>query len=322
MVATAERPGIVLGFRFAARTREIYGTKYELFGPLDRPDAALVTPEMAAKARALVTVGSLPVDDALLAALPHVRLVCCYGTGYERVDLAAAKRRGVAVTHSPGANAPDVADMAMALLLSSTRNVARADRVLRAGNWKHRVSGSFGIPAGLGGGKLGILGLGAIGELIARRARGFDMEIGYHNRRRRDDVDYRYLDSAMALAEWCDYLMVACRADASNRHTVDAELLRALGPRGHVVNISRGSMVDEAALADALEGGVIEGAGLDVFENEPAIHPKLMVQERVVLTPHLGGGTDRAVAAMTDMVMRNLEAHFAGRPLVSPVPMP
>ncbi|HYM29688.1 MAG TPA: 2-hydroxyacid dehydrogenase [Candidatus Cybelea sp.] len=318
--AASARPCILLGFGFAGRVREAFTQRFDVLGVIERPDPALVTAEWAARARGLVTMGSIGATDAFMAALPQVSIICCYGTGFERIDTAAAKRRNVVVTHSPDVNAPDVADLAMGLLLASARRVAVADRFVRAGQWTARVPGRFGHIAGLGGGRLGVLGLGAIGSRVATRAAAFDMEIGYHNRRRRSDVAWRYFDSALALAEWCDYLVVACRADDSNRHMVDARLLRALGSRGHLINISRGSVVDEAALADALEARLIEGAGLDVFEQEPKVHPKLLALDNVVMTPHLGGGTERAIAAMTGLVIGNLEAHFAGGAALTPVP--
>jgi glyoxylate reductase len=311
---------LLLGFGFARQVREAFAAEFAIVGSIAQPAAALVTPDMAARTRALVTAGSIGADAALIAALPNVSIICCFGSGFERIDLAAAKRRGITVTHSPDANAADVADMAMALLLASTRRVARADRFIRAGKWDVRLAGRFGAIAGLGGGKLGVLGLGAIGARVATRAAAFEMEIGYHNRRRRDDVAYRYFATPLALAEWADYVVVACRADASNYRLVDATFLRALGPRGHLVNISRGSVVDEAALAEALATDVIEGAGLDVFEHEPPVHPRLPELENVVMTPHLGGGTERAMRAMTDLVLRNLRAHFSGRTAVTPVP--
>ncbi|TXL71048.1 2-hydroxyacid dehydrogenase [Vineibacter terrae] len=315
------RPGILLGYTFTRAARDAFGAAFDIVGALPKPEPNLVTPDMAARARALVTVGSMGASDALMAALPQVSIICCYGTGFERIDLQAARQRNVAVTHSPDVNAADVADMAMALLLAASRRVVLADRFIRAGKWDKRVSGLFGPIAGLGGGRLGILGLGAIGTRVATRAAAFDMEIAYHNRRRRDDVPYRYLETPMALAQWADYLVVACRADDSNRHLVNADFLRALGPRGYLVNVSRGSVVDEAALADALANNVIEGAGLDVFEQEPPVHPRLPALENVVMTPHLGGGTERAQRGMTDLVLRNLKAHFAGQKLITPVPM-
>ena len=313
------RPEIVLGFAFGGRIRAEFERRFEVLGVIERPDPALVTPAMAARARGLVTMGSLPTGDALMAALPNLSIICCYGTGYEGIDLAAARRRNVVVANSPEVNAPDVADMAMALLLASARRVAQGDRFIRAGRWTARDSGWQGPVAGLGGGKLGILGLGAIGARVATRAAAFDMEIAYHNRRRRDDVPWRYIETPMALAQWCDYLVVACRADESNRHLVNAAMLEALGSRGHLVNIARGSVVDEAALAPALATNVIAGAGLDVFEREPEVHPALRTLENVVMMPHQGGGTARAMRAMADLVMRNLEAHFAGKGALTPV---
>ena len=313
------RPEIVLGFAFGGRIRAEFERRFEVLGVIERPDPALVTPAMAARARGLVTMGSLLTGDALMAALPNLSIICCYGTGYEGIDLAAARRRNVVVANSPEVNAPDVADMAMALLLASARRVAQGDRFIRAGRWTARDSGWQGPVAGLGGGKLGILGLGAIGARVATRAAAFDMEIAYHNRRRRDDVPWRYIETPMALAQWCDYLVVACRADESNRHLVNAAMLEALGSRGHLVNIARGSVVDEAALAHALATNVIAGAGLDVFEREPEVHPALRTLENVVMMPHQGGGTARAMRAMADLVMRNLEAHFAGKGALTPV---
>jgi lactate dehydrogenase-like 2-hydroxyacid dehydrogenase len=312
------RPGVLLGFPFAGQVRQTFERHFDLLGAIERPDPALVTPAMAARAQGLITMGSLRTGEALMAALPKLSIISCFGTGFEGVDLADARRRGIVVTHSPDVNAPDVADLAMALLLASARRVAQGDRAIRAGKWTAR-GGWLGPVAGLGGGRLGIIGLGAIGTRVAARAAAFEMEIAYHNRRRRDDVPWRYVETPMALAEWCDYLVIACRADASNRHMVNAALLQALGPRGYLINISRGSVVDEAALAEALENHTIAGAGLDVFEEEPRVHPKLLTQETVVMTPHQGGGTARAVRAMTDLVIRNLETHFAGGQALTPV---
>ena len=315
----SERAEIVLGFAFGGRIRAAFEERFEVLGVVERPDPALVTPAMAARARGLVTMGSLPTGEAFMAALPKLSIICCYGTGYEGVDLAAARQRNISVANSPEVNAPDVADMAMALLLASARRVVQGDRFIRAGRWTAREGGWQGPVAGLGGGKLGILGLGAIGTRLATRAEAFDMEVAYHNRRRRNDLPWRYVETPMALAEWCDYLVVACRADESNRHLVDAPMLRALGPRGYLVNVARGSVVDEAALAHALANKVIAGAGLDVFEHEPQVHPALLTQETVVMMPHQGGGTARAMWAMADLVMRNLEAHFAGKGALTPV---
>jgi phosphoglycerate dehydrogenase-like enzyme len=224
------------------------------------------------------------------------------------------------VTHGADANAPDVAEMAIGILLASTRRIVRADKMIRRGDWTKRIPNRFGAIAGLTGGKLGILGLGAIGMEFAKRAKGFDVEIGYCNRNKRSDVDYAYFANVMALATWADYLVVCLRSDASNRHIINAAVLKALGPRGHLVNISRGWAVDEAALADALRNNVIEGAALDVFDEEPYAGQELLPFENLVMTPHFGGGTEHAQRRMTSLVRQNLDAHFAGKPVVSPLP--
>ena len=219
---------------------------------MDKPDPALVPAAAAPHVQALVTTGSVGASDALMASMPRLSLICCYGTGYERIDLAAARKRNIMVTHGADANAPDVAEMAFGVLLASTRRIVRADKMIRRGDWTKRIPNRFGAIAGLTGGKLGILGLGAIGMEFAKRAKGFDVEIGYCNRNKRSDVDFAYFPNVMALATWADYLIVCLRSDASNKHIINAEVLKALGPRGHLVNISRGWAVDEAALADAL----------------------------------------------------------------------
>ena len=318
--AAETRPAILLGYRFNPTLLGELGKRGELLGPMERPEAACVPAGAAERAKVLVTVGSYVMDAKLLDALPNLGLVACMGSGYDGIDVEAVRRRGVRVTHSPEANASCVADLAIGLLVATTRRIAFGDRYVRAGKWLARGQGQYGRIGGLGGRRLGILGLGGIGLRIARRAEAFDMEIGYHNRSRRDDVAYSYLPSAVALAEWCDHLMVALRADGSNRHVIDEDVLRALGPQGHLVNISRGSAVNEAALARALRDGTIAGAALDVFEQEPKVPAELLQLENIVLTPHLGGGTERAMAAMAGMVLSNVDAFLQGRKLVSPIP--
>jgi len=315
----SERPIILTGFTFTKSTLATFSECYEIAGHMDKPDPALIPPEAAPHVQALVTTGSVGASDALMAAMPRLSLICCYGTGYERMDLEAARRRNIMVTHGADANAPDVAEMAMGIFLASTRRIVRADKMIRRGDWTKRIPNRFGSIAGLTGGKLGILGLGAIGLEFARRAKGFDLEIGYCNRNKRSDVDFQYFPDVMALATWCDYLVVCLRSDSSNKHIINAEVLKALGPRGHVVNISRGWAVDEAALADALRNNVIEGAALDVFDEEPYEGTELLELDNLVMTPHFGGGTGHAQGRMTALVKANLDAHFAGKPVVSPV---
>jgi lactate dehydrogenase-like 2-hydroxyacid dehydrogenase len=294
--------------------------RYEIAGQMEKPTPAHIPAGTAGKVQAIVSTGSVGLSAALMDALPRLSLFCCYGTGYERVDLAGARKRNIMVTHGADANAPDVAEMALGLLLASTRRIVRADKMIRRGEWTKRIPNRFGPVAGLTGGKVGILGLGAIGMEFVKRIKGFDVEIGYCNRNKRSDVDFRYFANVMELATWCDYLIVALRSDASNRHIINKDVLKALGPRGHVLNISRGWAVNEADLAEALRNNVIEGAALDVFDEEPYEGTELLGLDNLVMTPHFGGGTEHAQRRMTSLVCRNLDAHFSGKPVVSPVP--
>lgn len=300
---------------------EQLASQYAVLGPLQPPftaAAAALPYAEAARVQALVTMGITDTTRAAIASLPGLRLICCLGSGYEGVDLAAARERGIPVTHSPGANAASVADLALALLLASVRGMFGASATLHSGEWENKGRRRRG-GRGLTGRRLGIYGLGSIGEKIARRAAAFELEVGYHNRKPRNDVPYPYFASLLELATWADVLMISVRADASTRHAVDATILRALGSDGHVVNIARGSAIDEAALIEALRDGVIAGAGLDVFEHEPMVPAALRALPNVALTPHIGGDTEEALAAMSAMVLANLAAFFAGRPVLNPV---
>jgi len=299
-----------------ARLRE----DYELLGPMDRasPDAL---PPGAETARVLLTVGGWRTDAALIDALPNLGLVACYGTGIEGVDQAHAKARGVLLSNAADANATAVAEFAVGLMIASVRQIGKGDRFIRSGRWLGNAVERMPIVPGLAGRKLGIYGLGAIGARIATMASAFGMEIGYHNRSKRSGLPYLYQDSLLGLADWSDVLMVAVRASAETRHAVNAGVLQALGPKGHLVNISRGIAVDEAALCEALETGVIAGAGLDVFENEPNVSDRLKAIDNVVLTPHIAAMADSAQAAQQELLLRNLEAFFAGKPLPSGVPL-
>jgi len=268
----------------------------------------------------LITVGTVPTSAATMALLPALRLVCCLGSGYEGVDTAAARARGIVAAHSPAANASAVADIALGLMIASVRRMFDANAFMLRGEWTGNTVWRSRPVVGLTGRRAGIYGLGAIGERIARRALACEMEVAYHSRRQRADVAYPYFDTLLELATWADVLVVAIRADGSNRHTVDAGVLKALGPRGHVVNIARGAVIDEAALIAALTDGTIEGAGLDVFEHEPDVPAALLALPNVALTPHIGGASEDAQAAMQAMVLANVDAFLAGRPVPTPVP--
>ncbi|WP_370155172.1 2-hydroxyacid dehydrogenase [Ferrovibrio sp.] len=311
---------LLLMVQVPAAFRDRMAARFEILGPFDRHPAAALTPDQAGRVKAIVTFGSLVSDAALFDAVPHAKLVCCWGTGFERVDRAAAQARGITVTHNPGANATAVADHAMALMLASIRRVIPTDRFLRTGAWQGNAKTRQVPVRGLTGRRVGIYGLGAIGAKVATRCAAFEMEVGYCSRSRRDGMAYAYFPTLLELAGWADVLVVAARADAVTRHSVNAGVLRALGPDGHVVNIARGSIIDEAALIAALEQKVIAGAGLDVYEHEPAVPEALRALENAVLTPHTGAGTLEARDAMLDMTVANIEGFFdAGRAL-TPLP--
>jgi lactate dehydrogenase-like 2-hydroxyacid dehydrogenase len=288
--------------------------RYDLLGPLT-PGAGL--PEGAAATRALLTIGGMRTDAALMDALPALGLIVCFGTGYEGVDRAAAAARGIVVTNAGDANAGAVAEFALGLILATARRIVAADRFVRSGRWQGHAIERLPTLPGLAGRRLGIYGLGAIGSRIAQRAAAFEMEIAYHNRSPRSDVAYAYVPSLLELADWADILVVSARAGPANRHAVDAGVLAALGAEGHVVNVSRGLAIDEDALCDALERGVIAGAALDVYEREPEVSERLRALDNVVLTPHVAANAVSAMDAQRRILLANVDAWFGGAPLVN-----
>lgn len=283
---------------------------------LTRAGRDAVPDEIAAHARALITSGLDGAPAALIARMPKLEIITVNSVGYDLVDMPSALARGIAVTHTPNVLTDDVADLAIGLMLMTSRRLAQADRFVRAGRWLH---GTFPVSGKVSGKRLGILGLGRIGQAIATRAEGFGMDILYTDRAALDSP-YRFLPDLVSLARESDFLMVATSAGPDARHMVNATVLEALGPEGILINIARGSVVDEMALVAALEAGVIAGAGLDVFEHEPAVPPALFGRDDVVLLPHIASSTRETRRQMGRLVIANLEAWFAGRKLVTPTP--
>lgn len=314
------KPTILMVPRMPDALVERLRESYVVLGPMEHSTIDAL-PAGASEAEALLTMGSLSTDATLIDALPKLKLICCYGTGIEGVDRVHAKARGIVLGNAGEANAASVAEFAMGLVLATARRIPQADRYVRAGRWQGNSVQRMPSVPGLAGRRLGIYGLGAIGSRIARRAEAFEMEVGYHNRSRRSEMPYLYHDTLLGLAAWADILVVSARASADNRHAVDAAVLKALGPSGHLVNISRGIAVDEDALCTALETGVIAGAALDVYENEPHVSDRLKALDNVVLTPHIAAASHSAQAAQQEVMLGNLQAFFAGRPLLSPVPL-
>ena len=273
--------------------------------------------KVAPAIRGIAASGESKVPQALIEQLPALEIISVMGVGYDGVDVAAAKARNVVVTHTPNVLNDDVADLALALMLSVARTIPKADRFVRSGGW---LDGPLPLARKMSGARLGIVGMGRIGQAIAARALAFGMSIAYTARSAKTDLPYRYFPTAAALAAESDFLVVITPGGAGTRKLIDAAVLKALGPNGYLVNVARGSVVDEAALIAALEKGEIAGAGLDVFEDEPRVPEALRKLDNVVLTPHVGSATGQTRRAMADLAFANLAARFEGRALPSPVP--
>ncbi|WP_454619651.1 2-hydroxyacid dehydrogenase [Bradyrhizobium cenepequi] len=307
---------VLIYSRFPKAQLQRFGERYELLNAAGKRPNEVFSAEELAGVRALITAGgSGRLGADAMDMLPKLGAIICYGTGYDGIDLVAAAKRNIVVGNSPGANAASVADIAVTLMLAAVRRLPVADNYVRSGDWAGAKPSPMMRPqAGMRGRKVGIYGMGEIGRKIAARVAAFETEIGYFSRSRHD-VPYQYFSSLEALADWCSILMIAVRAGSDNKHAVDAGILRRLGSDGFVVNISRGSVIDEAALVTALSEQIIAGAGLDVYATEPHAPDALTALPNVVLTPHIGGHTLESHVAMQDCVLANLDAFFAGKPL-------
>jgi len=280
--------------------------------------AHILDPEAFTKVSAFVGVGSAAkVDRKLLAMFPNVKMISIFGVGYDGIDVAAAKERGIQVTHTPDVLTDDVADLAMGLILSIGRRIPQSDKFVRNGDW---VSEPFTMTHKVTGTRLGVVGLGRIGQAIAKRAAAFDMTIAYTGRRAKTNAPFRYYPTASELAANSDYLVVAVPGGDDTKNMINAQVLKALGPKGIVINIARGSVVDQTALIQALKDKSIAGAGLDVFWDEPNIDPQFFKMHNVVLTPHNGSNTHETRRAMADLALANLKAFFEERPLLTLIP--
>jgi lactate dehydrogenase-like 2-hydroxyacid dehydrogenase len=278
------------------------------------PDAfALAAPRI----RGIAGSGESQVSRELIAKLPALEIISVFGVGYDRYDVVAARERGIPVTNTPDVLTDDVADLGIALMLAIARTVPQADKYVREGEWPN---GAMPLARKVSGARLGIVGLGRIGSAIARRAEGFGMSIAYTSRNKVAESPYAYYPTPAALAAEVDFLMVITPGGAGTKGLINAEVLKALGIKGYLINVARGSVVDEAALIDALQNKAIAGAALDVFENEPHVPVALRAMNNVVLTPHVASATWQTRRAMADLALGNLQAHFAGKPLLTPVP--
>lgn len=305
----------------AARAAALTAAGYRVYEATNYPSREAAMRDAGDSVKVVLTNGRGGLTAAEMDLLPKLEIICTVGAGYEAVDVAAARQRGIVVAHSPGANATAVADSAMMLLLAAVRHVRAADRHVQAGAWQDQWRVNTQIVFGK---RLGVLGLGNIGGRIAyRAARGFDMAVGYFTRHAVADSPYRHFGNLIEMAQWADYLVAATPGGAGSRHLINAEVLAALGPKGYVVNVGRGTVVDTQALIEALRAKDIAGAGLDVLEGEPGVPlllPALLQLDSVVVTPHCAARAPESQTAATELILANLNAHFSGKPLLTPVP--
>ncbi len=286
--------------------------------PTDPAERSAYLAERAGEVEVAVTTYNVGVGTELMAQLPNLKAVVLFGVGYDSTDTAQARERGILVSNTPGVLTDAVADLAIGLLIDTLRGISRADRFVRDGRWA--AGETFPLTREVYGTRVGILGLGRIGEAIAARLTGFDCEIAYHSRRQVAGSPYRYAGSAVELAAGSDVLVVVIPGGPATDKMVNDEVLAALGPSGYLINVARGSVVDQEALVRRLASGQLAGAGLDVFADEPRVPAELLGLDNVVLQPHVASATEQTRQAMADLVLENLRVFFAEGKLVTPVP--
>lgn len=313
---TPARPEVLAVSKLSPLYTALLQRDYTLLDRLHETDPAAFA-AAAPRIAAVAASGESRLPAALVSQLPALKIVSVMGVGYDGVDVAACQARGAVVTHTPDVLNDDVADLAIGLMLCAARQLPAADRFVREGRWPQ---GPMPLQRKMSGARLGVVGMGRIGQAIATRAQAFGMPVAYHARSAKPALPYRYVADLVALAAESDFLVVITPGGAATRKLIDAKVLAALGPKGILVNVARGSVVDETALIEALEAGTLGGAALDVFENEPQVPERLRALQHVVLAPHVGSATAATRQAMADLAFANLQAHFAGRPLKTPVP--
>jgi lactate dehydrogenase-like 2-hydroxyacid dehydrogenase len=283
------------------------------------PNPDLWLAEWGPRIRAIaMTGGHAPLDEAYMRQFPKLEIISSFGVGYDNIDAKAAARLGILVTNTPGVLDDEVADTTLGLMIMTVRQLPQAERYLRAGQWS--AKGAYPLSPSLRGRTVGILGLGRIGKSIATRITAFGLDVVYHGRHAQADVPYRYYSSLVDMAKAVDILIVVAPGGPGTRHIINAEVLEALGPDGVLINVARGTLVDEKALIEALRNKTILAAGLDVFENEPSVPQELIALDNAVLLPHVGSASIRTRRAMAECVVSNLFAWADGKPPLTPVP--
>ena len=312
------KPDVLVNGMQMRHVMEVLERDYTLYKLFDPKDMDAVLKDVAPRIRAIATGGHHGASAALIDALPNLELISSVGVGTDAIDVGHAKKRGVIVCNTPGVLDDEVANLAIALLLAVTRKLVAYDRFVRDGRWVKE--GNPPLTCTIAGSKVGLLGMGRIGRAIAEKLKAFYCEVAYHTRSPRPDVPYPHYPDLVKLAADVGVLIVIVPGGRATQKLVDRRIIDALGPKGILINVARGSVVDEEALVAALHEGRLGGAGLDVFVDEPNVPPALFPMENVVLQPHQGSATVETRRAMGDLMLANLAAHFAGRPLLSPLP--
>jgi hydroxypyruvate reductase len=310
-----KQPLIITGPVYPPTLAELEQT-YDAHRLWTASDKDALIASLADKLTAVASSNSGGIDGATIARLPKLKVIAHFGVGYDTVDVDAARARKVAVTNTPDVLTEEVADLAIALLLATVRRVPQGDRYVREGKW---LKGAMALTESVQGKTLGIIGMGRIGRAIAKRAAAFNLRIVYQGPNRKSDLSWPYFKDPVALAQESDLVIAACPGGEATRGLVSRAVIEAIGPKGTLVNISRGSVVDEPALIEALKSGKIGSAGLDVFVDEPRVPEALVAMDNVVLQPHVASATHQTRKAMGQLVIDNLAAHFAGKPLVTPI---
>ena len=280
------------------------------------PDKDALVASMADKITAVASSNSGGINGATMAKLPKLKTIAHFGVGYDTVDVEGARARGISVTNTPDVLTDEVADLAIALMLAAVRKVPQGDRYVRDGKWS---KGAMALTESVQGKTVGIVGMGRIGRAIAKRAAAFGVKLAYQGPNKKGDLAWDYYKDPVELAKASDIVIVACPGGEATKGLVSRAVIEAIGPKGTLVNIARGSVVDEPALIEALQSGKLGHAGLDVFADEPRVPDAFMAMENVVLQPHVASATHQTRKAMGQLVIDNLAAHFAGKPLVTPV---
>jgi lactate dehydrogenase-like 2-hydroxyacid dehydrogenase len=310
------KPEIIITAKGHAGTMATLQSEFTCNNLFEAAEKTSFLEKCAPRVRGLATFGPMPVDGKVMDALPKLEIISNFGVGVDAINLDDAKKRKIIVTNTPDVLNECVADTALALVMNTVRKFPQSERYLRAGNWASR--GPYPLTTSLGGKTLGILGLGRIGEAIAQRAAACGMKIRYHNRNKKD-VAYPYDPDPVSLAKNSDVLMIVTPASAETNRLVGEKILDALGPQGYLVNIARGSVVDEPVLLRYLQEKKIAGAGLDVYADEPRVPPEFFTLENAVIFPHVGSATVETRKAMGDLQIENLRRHFAGKPVLTRV---